>query len=94
MSKATTGRRCAALLSLIARAAPVPDVLLSAKIPIRFGLAVTTSLTWLAAVLMSLLLNRGEATVICGHAAARPRRKPASRSLSVWMPATDDSIIT
>ena len=84
----------AALLSLIARAAPVPDVLLSAKIPTRFGLAVTTSLTWLAAVLMSLLLNRGDGDLDLRAAAASPRRKPASRSLSVWMPATEDSIIT
>jgi hypothetical protein len=48
--------RPAALLSLIARAAPVPEVLLSANTPTRFRLAVRASLTWLAAVLMSLLL--------------------------------------
>ena len=43
---------------------------------------------------MSLLLNRGEATLTCGHPAASPWRKPLSRSFSVWMPATEDSIIT
>src|SRR5215211_3881636 len=85
--------RSAALLSLIARAAPLPDVLLAAKTPTRLGLAVSASLTWLAAVLRSLLLYRTTDTFRPGQD-FRPWRKPASRSLSTCTPATDEAIMT
>ena len=55
-SKATTGIVSAALLSLIAVAAPTPELLLSAKTPTRSELATMASLTCEAAVPMSLLL--------------------------------------
>ncbi len=77
---------------MIARAAPTPETLLSAKIPTRFGLAVIASLTWLAAVLMSLLLKRWRAA--CRPQVASPALKPLSRSLIVSTPATEDSIST
>ena len=47
----------ATLLSWIARAAPTPEVLLSANTPARSRLAVSASLTCDAAVLMSLLFS-------------------------------------
>ena len=60
--------RSAASLSLMARAAPLPETLLAAKMPTRFGSAVSASLTWLAAVLRSLLLYRTLATLRSGQA--------------------------
>src|ERR1044072_177441 len=84
--------RSARAVSFVAGAAPLPDVLLAAKTPTRFGLAVSASLTWQAAVLRSLLLYRTTETFRFGHA-FRPWRKHASRGLSTCTPATDEAII-